>query len=214
MLKVGLTGGIGCGKSTVTRLFLALDVPVLDADEISRQLVEPGQPALERITEIFGPEVLSCGHLDRARLRTIVFNSPEQKQRLEGILHPLIFDEMRRRVQRLETPYCILAIPLLLESKKTDFVDRVLVVDCSVDLQYDRVKLRDALEDDTIARIMASQVSREERIAEADDLIENNGDLESLKAKVDALHHIYVRLAGATASAKSQPVGNFPGTSA
>ena len=200
MLKVGLTGGIGCGKTTVARLFAAYGVPILDADEISRQLVAPGQPALASITEAFGEQILAHGDLDRAKLRGIVFNAPAQKQRLEAILHPLVFAEMQRQMQSMQAPYCILAIPLLVESKHTDFVDRILVVDCPVELQYERVKHRDAFDQETVARIIASQISREERLAVADDLVENDGDLDTLVAKVQGLHQIYLKLASAASA--------------
>lgn len=203
MLKVGLTGGIGCGKTTVSRLFSGYGAPVLDADEISRQLVEPGQPALASIAEAFGERILDCGRLDRAKLREIIFNSSEQKRRLEGILHPLVFAEMRRQMQRFQTPYCILAIPLLVESKHTHFVDRILVIDCSIELQFERVKLRDKLEEGTIARIIASQTSREERVAVADDVIENDGSLDSLQVKVESLHRSYLALSALESFGKS-----------
>jgi dephospho-CoA kinase len=194
MLKIGLTGGIGCGKTTIAKLFAAKGVPVLDADSISRDLVEPGRPALQEIALNFGPEVLKNGRLDRARLRRLVFAVPGARQWLESLLHPLVYAEMQRRIARLSAPYCLLVVPLLLETGRRDFVDRLLVVDCPTELQRQRVRLRDGSDDTEIDRILSTQVAREDRLAAADDVIENAADQEKLSEQVDRLHQFYLSL--------------------
>jgi dephospho-CoA kinase len=194
MLKIGLTGGIGCGKTTVAKLFAAKGAPVLDADSISREMVEPGRPALQEIVLHFGPEVLKNGRLDRARLRRLVFAVPGARQWLESLLHPLVYAEMQRRIARLSAPYCLLVVPLLLETGRRDFVDRLLVVDCPTELQRQRVRLRDGSDDTEIDRILSTQVAREDRLAAADDVIENAADQEKLSEQVDRLHQFYLSL--------------------
>src|SRR5690606_24299131 len=172
MLIIGLTGGIGSGKSAVAERFAARGVPVLDADLIAREVVEPGTPGLAQVVEVFGPEVLDPqGRLDRARLGRRVFGAPERRRRLEASLHPLIYAEMRERVRRLAAPYCILVIPLLIETGQTDLVDRVLVVDAPPELQYQRVAARDGRSPAEIEAILRAQASRETRLAAADDVI-------------------------------------------
>lgn len=199
MLKIGLTGGIGCGKSAVARLFSDLGTPVLDADEIAKALVEPGRPALATIVETFGAQALIGEHLNRAWLRETIFRSPISKKRLEAILHPQVYASMENQMAELRAPYCILVIPLLLETGQRAFVDRVLVVDCPVELQRARVKMRDGLDDCTIASIIAAQVSRAERITAADDLLENVEDFHALKNRVSELHHAYLKFNAAAA---------------
>lgn len=195
MLKIGLTGGIGSGKSTVSRLFAKLNVPIIDADVTAHRLVQPGQPALVEIRRVFGDKiVMPNGQLDRAALRTLVFADPEQKKKLESILHPLIRAELRSEAENRTEPYCILAIPLLFETGMQQWVDRVLVVDCPVEIQIERVKKRDHLEDATIHAIIATQVSRETRTAGADDLIDNSGADSHLAEQVKKLHNLYLSL--------------------
>ena len=195
MLKIGLTGGIGSGKTTVANLFAEQGAPVIDADEISRFLVEPGQPALARIIKQFGARVLKKnGTLDRKRLKDIVFSCPEQKKLLESMIHPLVYQEMRKRIETLNSTYVILCIPLLLETKMESFVDRVLVVDCPVETQFNRVKERDQLSEHIISLIILSQVSREKRISSANDIIENTGDASQLADKVKKLHNSYISM--------------------
>lgn len=200
MLKIGLTGGIGSGKSTVANYFAALGVPVIDADQIARELVGPGQPALQAIVEAFGPAVLdSAGHLDRARLRAQVFGADPhsgQRQLLESILHPLIRAEMQRRAQGMTAPYGLLCIPLLVETGQKDQVARILVVDAPEALQYQRVRQRDnAVLDTEITAILRAQATRQQRLAVADDIIVNDGGLEKLHQQVMALHPLYQGLA-------------------
>lgn len=200
MLIIGLTGGIGSGKSTVADYFAQQGVPVIDADVLAREVVTPGSLALREIAAAFGPEmILEDGSLNRPRLRQRVFADPEQRQRLETILHPRIYAEMGRRIQTLEASYCVLVIPLLLETGATAMVDRVLVVDAPQSLQRERVKLRSGMEDETLEAILRAQLGGAERLRAADDIIVNDGDLAQLRQQVTALHSRYLALA-ATAS--------------
>ena len=195
-LRVGLTGGIGSGKSTVQAIFEQQGVPVLDADQIAREVVRPGQPALGELVELFGPEVLTgTGILNRARVRELVFKDARLRQRVETILHPRIRELMEKRVQDLRTSYCVLSIPLLLETGQDDLVDRILVVDVSREVQIRRACDRDHTTPEEVAQIVDAQVGREERLARADDILRNDGDLQSLAHQVRRLHHLYVKLA-------------------
>jgi dephospho-CoA kinase len=194
MLKVGLTGGIGCGKSTVANLFAARGVAVVDADEIARILVEPGQPALSAIVDYFGPDLITNGRLNRAVLRQRIFSVPTDRLWLESLLHPLIYTRMQAEAQALGGSYCLMVVPLLLESGGRAIVDRVLVVDCPADLQRRRVKSRDSLDDAAFDRIIAAQLGRNARLAVADDIIVNDGTPESLSVQVDRLHLTYLSM--------------------
>ncbi len=196
MFIVGLTGGIGSGKSTVSAIFKKLGVPVIDADQIARELVEPEQPALKQIIHAFGSELLNqAGELDRNKMRKIIFQHPEEKKTLESILHPLIRESMLHQISRLKTPYCILEIPLLLESNQTDLVDKILVIDVPPDLQYKRVQDRSNLSKQEVETIIATQIDRSSRLAAADDIIVNNRSLAELDKKVEQLHQTYLSFA-------------------
>jgi dephospho-CoA kinase len=196
-LRIGLTGGIASGKSTVARRFAELGVPVIDADEAARVVVAPGQPGLDAVAEAFGSTVLtSKGELNRRALRDLVFSAPESRRRLESILHPLIRAEMEHRAASATGPYLVLAIPLLLEGGSQDRVDRILVVDASEEAQVQRVMSRDGGSEEQARAILAAQISREERLKAADDVLRNQGSLEELRMSVDALHSKYLRLAG------------------
>jgi dephospho-CoA kinase len=189
---VGLTGGIASGKSTVSDLFAALGVEVIDADVIAREVVAPGSAALEAIRARFGAEVLeSAGALRREALRARIFAQPEERRWLEALLHPLIRGETMRRIEASQAPYVILAVPLLLESGEYDYVDRVLVVDLEPALQLERAMRRDHSDEGNIRRIMAAQLPRERRLAQADDVIHNDDSLLALREKVRALHEFY-----------------------
>jgi dephospho-CoA kinase len=195
MLKIGLTGGIGCGKTTVARLFAELGSPVIDADQIAHELVAKGQPALKQIDQQFDAGILNPdGSLNRSRLREIIFSDPAQKQKLESILHPLVYQSIQAELERLNAPYCIIAIPLLFETNMTHFVDRVLVVDCPVETQIARVRKRDQLSLERIRSIIDSQVSRDVRKAHADDLIDNSESDYRLAEQVKKLHNLYLSL--------------------
>jgi len=195
MLKIGLTGGIGSGKSTVTALFSNYNIPIIDADIIAHQLVEPGQAALKRLTQAFGSTILnSDASLNRQKLRDIVFSDSAKKTQLESILHPLIFQQMQAEHQQQNSPYSIMSIPLLIETKMTSFVDRILVVDCAVETQIERVKQRDQLSTERILSIIASQVTRKTRLSYANDIIDNSKSTTQLAEQVKKLHNQYLLL--------------------
>ncbi len=195
MLKVGLTGGIGCGKSTVAKIFADFNIPVLDADEIAHRLVEKGQPALDQIQQEFGPAILNPdGSLNRPYLREIVFSDLKRKQKLESILHPLVYKTLQAELEQLNSPYCIISIPLLFETNMTGFVDRILVIDCPVEAQIERVKSRDNLTIERIQSIIDNQVSRAYRKAKAEDLIDNSTTDYRLAEQVKKLHNLYLSL--------------------
>jgi dephospho-CoA kinase len=195
VFKVGLTGGIGCGKSTVTRIFADFNVPVIDADDIARQLVVTGQPVLRLIEQEFGVDSLNVdGSLNRDYIRELVFNDASQKQKLEAIVHPLVYQTIEQQLALLNTPYCLISIPLLFETNKTGFVDRILVVDCPVETQIERVIKRDGLTIERVQSIIASQVSRADRIDKADDVIDNTKTNTELAQQVEKLHNLYLSL--------------------
>lgn len=194
--KVGLTGGIGSGKTAASDRFAQLGVSVIDTDLLSRALVEPGQPALAEIARTFGRDLLDpSGRLDRAALRRRVFADPSQRRRLEAILHPRIRDAMLARADAADGPYVICVIPLLVETGQQALVDRVLVIDSPPELQRQRVAARDSIDTDAVDAILASQVDRATRLAAADDVIVNDGDLGKLHAGIDAMHRRYLELA-------------------
>lgn len=184
-LVVGLTGGIGSGKSAVADRFRALDVPVIDTDVIAREQVSPGQPALEQIRATFGDECLqSDGSLDRAELRRRVFAQPRLRAALEALLHPRIRQEVSLRLATLEASYCVVVVPLLVESGMNTMMDRIVVVDVPESVQVDRVQRRDDIDAELAARIVTAQASRDKRLAIADYVINNAGPLEDLDAQV------------------------------
>jgi len=191
MLKVGLTGGIGCGKTTVANLFAEKGVPVIDADQISRQLVEPDRPVFWAIVRHFGEDVLLDGQLNRRMLKERIFLRPDEREWLENLLHPLIYQEIQGQVASFSAPYCLLVVPLLLETGRRDLVDRLLVVDCPPEVQRQRIGIRDGLDDKTINLILAAQLSREQRLAAADDVVENFDELAALRPQIDRLHCRY-----------------------
>jgi dephospho-CoA kinase len=198
VLKIGLTGGIGSGKSAVSRCFERRGVPVIDADQVAREVVEPGEPALAEIAATFGTDLIRAdGALDRARLREQVFADADARRRLEAILHPRIRERMRARLTALPagTPYAVLVIPLLLESGQRNLVDRILVVEAAVPVRIARVTGRDGVTEDQVRRIIAVQCTETQRGAAADDLIQNEGSESELDAKVAALHEKYLALA-------------------
>jgi dephospho-CoA kinase len=181
VLKVALTGGIASGKTTVSNLFAALGVPVIDTDVIAREVVAPNQPLLAEIFQVFGTDLRRAdGSLDRAALRRHVFADPALRRRLEAITHPAIDAAMQQQLKALpeQTPYALLVIPLLLEAGWQDRIDRVLVVDCPETLQVQRLVARDGVDTDAAWRMVRSQASREARLQAADDVIENDGSLD------------------------------------
>ena len=194
-LTIGLTGGIGSGKSAVSQIFSELDVPVIDTDELSRELVKKGSPLIKEIEDYFGKNIiLNSGELDRKQLRQIVFRDKKKKQWLEKLLHPEIKRLLLERLKMFNDTYVIVVVPLLLENDNYNFIDRVLVVDCSESLQLNRAIARDQSSSEEIKKIIASQMPRAKRLALADDIIVNEGPVESLKEKVLALHEKYQQL--------------------
>ncbi len=196
MLSVALTGGIGCGKSTVCDLFVAQGVPIIDTDIISRQLVEPGQSALQQIISYFGKDIVDKqGHLNRAQLADIVFNNEQDRKALEGILHPLIRQQVQSQIQQLTSPYCIVAVPLLFETGQQNEYMQTLVVDCSRKQQLERANLRDQRSMKQIESIINSQVDRQLRLERADHIIDNSKDMAQLEKQVGTLHKKFLNLA-------------------
>jgi len=194
--RVGLTGGIASGKSVVADMFADLGVPVIDTDVIAREVVEPGQPALEEIRERFGEHMIdAAGNLDRAVMRKEIFANENARSDLEAILHPRIGAETRRQADAADGDYQLIVIPLLTESALLEFVDRVLVVDCSEDLQIRRLRARDIETIEQARRILKAQASREERLAIADDVIVNDGSLRDTREAVTRLDREYRHLA-------------------
>ncbi|WP_407331444.1 dephospho-CoA kinase [Enterovibrio sp. 27052020O] len=193
---VGVTGGIGSGKTTVANLFADKSIEVIDADIIARQVVEPGSEGLNAIAAKFGDSMLSeDGSLDRAALREHIFSHPEDKDWLNGLLHPKIRQEMIRQTTQARSPYCLLVIPLLVENELQSLCDRVLVVDVSAQTQVERASRRDSVSNEQVKRILAAQATREDRLALADDVIVNECTQEELNKHVDALHLQYLTLA-------------------
>lgn len=195
-LLIALTGGIASGKSAVADRFAALGVPVLDTDQIARDIVEPGTPALKKIVDAFGSEVLDAdGKLDRRRMRERVFANAEERARLEAITHPAIREELARRSAQAGGSYQIHVIPLLVETQRAKEYDRVLLVDCPEEDQINRLIARDGPTEEQAHAILAAQATREQRLAAADDVIVNAGTLEDLQRFVEALHRKYLSLA-------------------
>lgn len=196
---VVLTGGIASGKSAVSERFANLGVPVVDTDVIARELVQPGQPALAEIVSTFGTDILDeKGRLDRRRMRQIIFGDQDSKHRLEAILHPAIGAAAEQQILSLDTLYCILVVPLLAESGRYRWADRVLVVDVDEATQIARLTARDRVDRHQAEAALKAQSSREQRLALADDVIENRGSLRELDRAVSALHEKYSALAGQT----------------
>ncbi|MFT6776597.1 MAG: dephospho-CoA kinase [Paraglaciecola sp.] len=203
---VGISGGIGSGKTTVTDLFAKYGVEVIDADVIAREVVEPGTPALKAIVDKFGHSVLddsysfssgnaSSGRLDRAKLRTLVFNDSEIKNWLNQLLHPVIRQQMLLQTQQAKSVYCLLSVPLLVENKLYEHIDRVVIVDVDGQTQIKRTLLRDKTNEQQVRAIMRAQATRQQRLAVADDVIDNNGKVDDLVKQITLLHKNYLQLA-------------------
>jgi dephospho-CoA kinase len=195
-LRIGLTGGIASGKSTVAQRFGELGVPVIDADESARIVVAPGSPGLAEIIGKFGENLLTTdGALDRRSLRNLIFSDPGRRRELEAILHPLIRADMERRASVASGPYLVMAIPLLIESGSRDRVDRILVVDVDEQVQLSRLMARDRCTVEQARAILAAQTSRTSRLEVADDVVQNAGTMSELRHAVDQLHQRYLGLA-------------------
>ncbi|MFV1982396.1 MAG: dephospho-CoA kinase [Thiohalomonadales bacterium] len=203
MLTIGLTGGIACGKTMVSQYFGQLGIPIIDTDIIAKQLVEPNQPALAEIIERFGAEIIDNNKLKRKQLSEIIFKSPHKKQQLEAILHPKIESTVLDKLSTIElnnarnidkVPYRIVVIPLLFETKSKYPIDRILLVDCTVQQQIERAMSRDNITRKKILAIIKNQISRTERLKKADDVIENKIDQDSCFSKIRQIHNKYLKL--------------------
>lgn len=194
-LRIGLTGGIASGKTAVANMFAEMGASIIDTDLIARAVVQPGEPALEQLRQEFGNQIIQVGgDLDRAALRKIVFSDAEKRIKLEQILHPIIQQETIRQSEFATGDYQIIVVPLLVESPLKDFVDRILVVDCTEATQIKRLTLRDSESEEQARRILAAQATREERLAIADDIVRNDGSLTRTRQQVENLHTIYRQL--------------------
>lgn len=195
--RVGLTGGIGSGKSTVASLFAELAVPIIDTDAISHQLTQASGAAMPAIINAFGTEYIEAtGALDRAKMRQLVFSNADAKQTLEGILHPLIFAEAKRQAEASSAPYVLIVVPLLFETGSfREWVQRSLAVDCTEATQITRVSSRQGMNDKTVQAIIDRQLPRQQRLQLADDTLENEGTLEALRTRVSSFHQRYLDLA-------------------
>ena len=195
---VGLTGGIGCGKSSASQLFSELGIDVVDADVIARQLTQPGGQAIDSIRDVFGNAFLTAeGALDREKMRNLAFSDNRARHQLEKILHPLILQETLIQIEHSRSPYTILVVPLLLETDDYNpIVQRILVIDCAERIQIARTMARSQLPEQQVKAIMAQQISRKDRLQKADDVIVNDRDIEFLKAQIIQLHQRYLMLSG------------------
>lgn len=193
---VALTGGIGSGKTTIANMFAKFNVAIIDADEIARQMVKPGMPALSEIATHFGDKILSAdGSLNRKALRLCIFNNEVEKQWVNNLLHPLIRQETEKLLKEIQAPYILWVIPLLIENNLVNQANRILVVDVPIELQISRTMLRDKINHQLALQIIKSQVSREQRLSYADDVIDNSGDASSIIKQVEILHQRYLQLA-------------------
>jgi dephospho-CoA kinase len=193
-LIVGLTGGIGSGKSAASDIFENLGIQVIDTDKISHLLTSVNSDCLSAITNIFGLDILEKGQLNRTKLRKIIFGDDLARKKLENILHPRIRQKVEEALSEAKEPYVIVVVPLLVEKKKYEFINRILVIDCDEQIQINRVKKRNNLNDKEVADIMRTQATRQQRLVQADDIIHNNGDLSLLLEQVKFLNKKYVEM--------------------
>jgi dephospho-CoA kinase len=196
MYIIALTGGIGCGKSEASKIFASLGIPIIDLDIISHELTRSKNPVMEEVAIAFGKDYVETdGSLNRTKMRQLIFKDPRAREKLNGILHPAIYQEARNQIDKLsDAPYAILAIPLLEhDSIYNSVINRILVIDCEEAIQIDRVKTRSNLNESEIKAIVQSQTPRQTRIAMADDLIENNKNIDNLHQKINKLHQKYIK---------------------
>jgi len=192
VLKIGLSGGIGSGKSTACEIFSELGVPVIDADIIAHNVVQAGMPALQLIKEEFGEDIITKdGLLDRKKVRNQIFTNETYRKKLENILHPVIYEKIAHEIENINSSYCIISIPLLLETGALDIIDRILIIDASRELQLSRASVRDNASLNDIEGIIQAQIPRNVRLATADDIINNEGDIENLRKQIYDLHEFY-----------------------
>lgn len=202
---VGLTGGIGSGKTAAMRIFEGFGIGCVDADVVAREVVEPGTPALQALAERFGREILTAdGRLDRASLRQRIFSSEEDKRWLEGLLHPLIREEMQRQLQSISSPYRVLVAPLLFENDLDRQCDTSVLIDVPEDIQIERVVDRDGVDREQAAAIIRQQMSRTEKLKRADHIVSNTGSLKDLEKQLLALHKEFMAQSAATKASKGK----------
>jgi len=194
MLRIGITGGIGSGKSTVADSFARLGIPVIDSDVIARSLLNPGTHSYAETIRIFGKDILKNNLIDREKLRKKIFSDKESRNRLEQLLHPQVRKIILEETGKINAPYCIIVVPLLIEAGFLDLVDRVLVVNTNNSTRIDRIQARDAMSTEEINNIIQSQSTTSEKLGYANDVVDNNGDQEMVKRQVEELHGKYLRL--------------------
>lgn len=198
MFVVGLTGGIGSGKSTVAKLFSERGIPIIDADIVAREITLPNKPAFKEIIEHFGKDILLNNAIDRPKLRRIIFENAKQRRWLEELLHPIIRQQMENQISKISAPYIIAVVPLLLEVEFYYFINRILVVDTPEEVQVQRILERDNMTNEEVEAIIKIQAAREARIAKAHDVIHNDGSLDNLIKQVNSLHEKYLQLSHQT----------------
>ena len=195
VLTIALTGGIGSGKTSIASIFKNLGVPIIDSDTISKEIILPGKPCFKDIVNEFGEEILTNkGIIDRYKLRDIIFNNDKARIKLENITHPIIFKNIDVQTSLINYPYCVVIVPLLIETKSVKYFDKVLLVDTLENIQFERVAKRDNISSTLLRKIIKTQVTRSERLKYADDIIENNSEIGNLNEHINILHKKYLTL--------------------
>ena len=194
-LTIALTGGIGSGKTSIASIFKSLGVPIIDSDTISKEIILPGKPCFKDIVNEFGEEILTNkGTIDRYKLRDIIFNNDKARIKLENITHPIIFKNIDIQTSLINYPYCLVIVPLLIETKSVKYFDKVLLVDTLENIQFERVTKRDSISPTLLRKIIKIQATRSERLKYADDIIENNNEIGNLNEYINILHKKYLTL--------------------
>ena len=194
-LTIALTGGIGSGKTSIASIFKSLGVPIIDSDTISKEIILPGKPCFKDIVNEFGEEILTNkGTIDRYKLRDIIFNNDKARIKLENITHPIIFKNIDIQISLINYPYCLVIVPLLIETKSVKYFDKVLLVDTFKNIQFERVSKRDSMSLTLLRKIIKIQATRSERLKYADDIIENNNEIGNLNEYINILHKKYLTL--------------------
>ena len=195
LLTIALTGGIGSGKTSIASIFKNLGVPIIDSDTISKEIILPGKPCFKDIVNEFGEEILTNkGTIDRYKLRDIIFNNDKARIKLENITHPIIFKNIDIQTSLINYPYCLVIVPLLIETKSVKYFDKVLLVDTFKNIQFERVSKRDSMSPTLLKKIIKIQATRSERLKYADDIIENNNEIGNLNEYINILHKKYLTL--------------------
>ena len=195
LLTIALTGGIGSGKTSIASIFKSLGVPIIDSDTISKEIILPGKPCFKDIVNEFGEEILTNkGTIDRYKLRDIIFNNDKARIKLENITHPIIFKNIDIQTSLINYPYCLVIVPLLIETKSVKYFDKVLLVDTLENIQFERVTKRDSMSPTLLRKIIKIQATRSERLKYADDIIENNNEIGNLNEHINILHKKYLTL--------------------